>query len=61
MKVLRTICRRCNKEVIKREDIKNLNAYTEDLKYNLCPECKKLYGNDPEEKLLRAIFGEKED
>lgn len=60
MKVKRVICSMCESERQVTSDVGNKHEYSEDIVYELCdkPECQARY-DAPDQKLLRAIFGEK--
>lgn len=60
MKVITEICPRCKKRTEHKTDVDNIYSYTDETVYKKCPKCKKLK-DTPEEKLLRAIFGEQQD
>lgn len=59
MKVVRIVCPGCGKEDTRKLEMGKLKSYEEIIVRKRCPECRK--NPTPEEKLLRAIFGEKDD
>lgn len=61
MKVKRIICPACESEKNVVSDGGNLHEYSEEVVSEFCDrkECQEAY-NSPEEKLLRAIFGERQ-
>jgi len=57
---LRIICPKCGHEESYKSEVSNIYEYKDSIEYKQCDKCKKKYKNSPEEKLLRAIFGDEE-
>ena len=56
MKLERTICPKCGKEVSKRTDIDIMYEYSETITYKKCSECREIE-DTPEERLVDSILG----
>ena len=60
MKVKRLICPSCQAETQVVEDAQNVKDYSEELVSAICGNKRCLeWNNSPEQKLLRALFGER--